>query len=42
MNHFTHFPPALAVVLSLALISGCAKKEAAIARDIGPEAAAYY
>ncbi len=42
MKHFTHFFPPLAVALALALISGCAKKEAAIARDIGPEAAAYY
>ena len=42
MNYSAHFFPALAAVLALALISGCAKKEAKVERDIGPEVQAYY
>jgi len=42
MNHFIRFPSSLLALLAFVLVSGCAKKEAAVARDIGPEAEAYF
>jgi microcin C transport system substrate-binding protein len=42
MNRFTHLNLSILAALAVALVSGCAKKEAVVTRDIGPEAEAYY